>query len=129
MSKISYNEFIEHELLNTQGFINIDQHDVDHFKRGLMKIEGVSVECDIAEIETTFMKTLSEVKAKNAEMQCVKILFVIKFSEQVVLTMDELAFINEAIDREDVEWIWGMSVDNEIPKDKLKIIALCGFKE
>lgn len=122
---------IKSEILCDSYFTNIDRTDIEHFKQGLIKIEGISVESDIVEIEKIFVKTLSDIKEKNAEMKCAKILFVLKFSEQTILTMDDLSFIDEAMDNEDgsLECIWGMSVDNEIPQGQIKLIVLFGFKK
>ena len=122
---------IKSEILCDSYFTNIDRTDIEHFKQGLIKIEDISVESDIVEIEKIFMKTLSDIKEKNAEMTCAKILFVLKFSEQTILTMDDLSFIDEAMDDKDggLECIWGMSVDNEIPQGQIKLIVLFGFKK
>lgn len=129
MYGISLNEQIEYDLLNTQGFTNIDQSDIEHFKRDIEKIENASLECPLVEIETTFVQALLDMKKRNSEMQCVKILFLLKFSEQTVLKMDDMSFIDEVVDRggEDLDCVWGMAVDNGIPQGLVKIIVLCGF--
>lgn len=129
MSGISLNEQIESELLNTQGFINIDQRDIEHLKRDVEKIESASLECPLAAIETAFVQVLLDMKKRNPEMQCMRILFVLKFSEQTVLKMDDMSFIDEVMNRggEELECVWGMAVDNGIPQGLVKIMVLCGF--
>ena len=129
MYGISLNEQIEYDLLNTQGFTNIDQSDIEHFKRDIEKIESASLECPLVEIETTFVQALLDMKKRNSEMQCVKILFLLKFSEQTVLKMDDMSFIDEVMNRggEELECVWGMAVDNGIPQGLVKIMVLCGF--
>lgn len=117
---------IECEILDNSDFVNIDKSDIEQFKRNIDKVKLELIECRADDIATMFKNTLSKVISERVEYKLSKLLFVIKTSEETLITMNDLSFISE-IEECDGGIVWGMSIDRRLPQDKVKIIILCGF--
>ena len=117
---------IECEILDNSDFVNIDKSDIEQFKRNIDKVKLELIECRVDDIATMFKNTLSKVISERVEYKLSKLLFVIKTSEETLITMNDLSFISE-IEECDGGIVWGMSIDRRLPQDKVKIIILCGF--
>ena len=117
---------IECEILDNSDFVNIDKSDIEQFKRNIDKVKLELIECRVDDIATMFKNTLSKVISERVEYKLSKLLFVIKTSEETLITMNDLSFISES-EECDGGIVWGMSIDRRLPQDKVKIIILCGF--
>lgn len=117
---------VDSEIIQNSDFVNIDKYDIEQFKRNIDKVELELIECRVEDIATMFKNALSKLIAEIVGYKLSKLLFVIKTSEESLITMNDLSFITE-IEECDGGIVWGMSIDRRLPQNKVKIIILCGF--
>ena len=114
------------EILENPGYINIDNSDIDSFKRELKKIDHRSFECSINEVELMFKSAFLSATDDNRVYELSRVLFVIKLSSEHSFTIENMTFVNEVIGDciQDIDCLWGMSIDDRVPREKIKIVVL-----
>lgn len=122
-------QIIENEILQNSDFINIDNTDIEHFIKDVNKIEVKSFECTVDEISNNFNSSLLDIQNNNIGYKLSKLLFLIKLSELKAISLVDLSFIEKIKDdyNDNIECIWGMSVDNLMSSKVVKLIVLYGL--
>lgn len=116
------------EIVNSQGFINIDQNDVDRFKTDIEDIDAVKVSGRNEEVGVMLDNTISSIKKRNGDKLIKKVLFVIRLSHENNF-MEYVGEVQDVMDRldEDVECQWGVSTSEKLQYDQLELIVVIGF--
>lgn len=122
-------QIIENEILQDSDFINIDSTDIEHFIKDINKIEVKSFECTVDEISNNFNQSLLDIQNNNIGYKLSKLLFLIKLSDLRAISLEDLSFIEKMKDdySDNIECIWGMSVDNLMSSKVVKLIVLYGL--
>ena len=122
-------QIIENEILQNSDFINIDSTDIEYFIKDINKIELKSFECTVDEIANNFNNSLLDIQNNNIDYKLSKLLFLVKLSDLKAISLEDLSFIEKVKDNynEDIECIWGMSVNNLISSKVVKLIVLYGL--
>ena len=116
------------EIVSSQGFINIDQNDVDSFKANVSDIDAEKVSGKIEEIGVMLDNSISSIIYINNIKQIKLLLFVIRLPQDNCF-MEKINDIHEVIDKlgEELECKWGLSTMEHIHGDHLELIVAIGF--
>ena len=116
------------EIVSSQGFINIDQNDVDSFKANVGEIDAEKVSGKIEEIGVMLDNAISSIVARNDSKQVKGLLFVIRLPQDNCF-MEKINDINEVIDKlgEELECKWVISTMDNLQNDQFELIVVMGF--
>ena len=116
------------EIVSSQGFINIDQNDVDSFKAYVGDIDAEKVSGKIEEIGVMLDNAISSIIERNDSKQVKGLLFVIRLPQDNCF-MEKINDINEVIDKlgEELECKWVISTMDKLQKDQFELIVVLGF--
>ena len=117
------------EILNSQGFINIDQNDIDNFKANIEEIDAEKVSGKNEDVDIMLDDAITTIKKRHGHEQMIKMLFVIRLSQENSL-MEHISSVYDVIDKqsEDLECQWGLSTMEHLRGDHLELIVVIGFK-
>lgn len=116
------------EIVSSQGFINIDQNDVDSFKANVGDIDAEKVSGKIEEIGVMLDNAISSIIERNDSKQVKGLLFVIRLTQDNCF-MENINDIHEVIDKlgEELECKWGISTMDNLLDDQFELIVVIGF--
>ena len=116
------------EIVSSQGFINIDQNDVDSFKANVVDIDAEKVSGKIEEIGVMLDNAISSIIERNDSKQVKGLLFVIRLPQDNCF-MEKINDINEVIDKlgEELECKWVISTMDNLQNDQFELIVVLGF--
>ena len=116
------------EIVSSQGFINIDQNDVDSFKANVVDIDAEKVSGKIEEIGVMLDNAISSIIERNDSKQVKGLLFVIRLPQDNCF-MEKINDINEVIDKlgEELECKWVISTMDNLQNDQFELIVVIGF--
>lgn len=116
------------EIVSSQGFINIDQNDVDSFKANVGNIDAEKVSGNIEEIGVMLDNAISSIIERNDSKQVKGLLFVIRLPQDNCF-MENINDIHEVIDKlgEELECKWGISTMDNLLDDQFELIVVIGF--
>lgn len=116
------------EIVSSQGFINIDQNDVDSFKVNVGDIDAEKVSGKIEEIGVMLDNAISSIIERNDSKQVKGLLFVIRLPQDNCF-MENINDIHEVIDKlgEELECKWGISTMDNLLDDQFELIVVIGF--
>ena len=116
------------EIVSSQGFINIDQNDVDSFKANVGNIDAEKVSGNIEEIGVMLDNAISSIIERNDSKQVKGLLFVIRLTQDNCF-MENINDIHEVIDKlgEELECKWGISTMDNLLDDQFELIVVIGF--
>ena len=116
------------EIVSSQGFINIDQNDVDSFKANVGDIDAEKVSGKIEEIGVMLDNAISSIIERNDSKQVKGLLFVIRLPQDNCF-MENINDIHEVIDKlgEELECKWGISIMDNLQNDQFELIVVIGF--
>lgn len=116
------------EIVSSQGFINIDQNDVDSFKANVSDIDAEKVSGKIEEIGVMLDNAISSIIERNDSKQVKGLLFVIRLPQDNCF-MENINDIHEVIDKlgEELECKWGISTMDYLQNDQFELIVVIGF--
>ena len=116
------------EIVSSQGFINIDQNDVDSFKSYVGDIDAEKVSGKIEEIGVMLDNAISSIIERNDSKQVKGLLFVIRLPQDNCF-MEKINDINEVIDKlgEELECKWVISTMDNLQNDQFELIVVIGF--
>lgn len=116
------------EIVSSQGFINIDQNDVDSFKANVGDIDAEKVSGKIEEIGVMLDNAISSIIERNDSKQVKGLLFVIRLPQDNCF-MENINDIHEVIDKlgEELECKWGISTMGNLQDDQFELIVVIGF--
>ena len=116
------------EIVSSQGFINIDQNDVDSFKANVGDIDAEKVSGKIEEIGVMLDNAISSIIERNDSKQVKGLLFVIRLPQDNCF-MENINDIHEVIDKlgEELECKWGISTMDNLKDDQFELIVVIGF--
>ena len=116
------------EIVSSQGFINIDQNDVDSFKANVGNIDAEKVSGKIEEIGVMLDNAISSIIERNDSKQVKGLLFVIRLPQDNCF-MENINDIHEVIDKlgEELECKWGISTMDNLLDDQFELIVVIGF--
>lgn len=116
------------EIVSSQGFINIDQNDVDSFKANVGDIDAEKVSGKIEEIGVMLDNAISSIIERNDSKQVKGLLFVIRLPQDNCF-MENINDIHEVIDKlgEELECKWGISTMDNLHNDQFELIVVIGF--
>lgn len=125
---VEIKKYIE-EIIETSGFINIDNHDVDNFLQNLEIVDAIKVHGQSNSVEELLADALKTLQEKNSPHKCIKILFSIKSSNIGEITMDDMNKISEVLSQcdEEISVVWGLSTNDKLNQSEIELIILCGF--
>lgn len=125
---VEIKKYIE-EIIETSGFINIDNHDVDNFLQNLEIVDAIKVHGQTNSVEELLADALKTLQEKNSPHKCIKILFSIKSSNIGEITMDDMNKISEVLSQcdEEINVVWGLSTNDKLNQGEIELIILCGF--
>ena len=125
---VEIKKYIE-EIIETSGFINIDNHDVDIFLQNLEIVDAIKVHGRSNSVEELLADALKTLQEKNSPHKCIKILFSIKSSNIGEITMDDMNKISEVLSQcdEEISVVWGLSTNHKLNQGEIELIILCGF--
>ena len=125
---VEIKKYIE-EIVETSGFINIDNHDVDNFLQNLEIVDAIKVHGQTNSVEELLADALKTLQEKNSPHKCIKILFSIKSSNIGEITMDDMNKISEVLSQcdEEISVVWGLSTNDKLNQGEIELIILCGF--
>lgn len=125
---VEIKKYIE-EIIETSGFINIDNHDVDIFLQNLEIVDAIKVHGQSNSVEELLADALKTLQEKNSPHKCIKILFSIKSSNIGEITMDDMNKISEVLSQcdEEISVVWGLSTNDKLNQGEIELIILCGF--
>ena len=116
------------EIVSSQGFINIDQNDVDSFKANVVDIDAEKVSGKIEEIGVMLDNTISSVRERNDNKPVNGLLLVIRLSKDNRLR-ENFNDIHEVLDKlgDVIEYKCGISIMDNLQKDQFELIVVLGF--
>lgn len=116
------------EIVSSQGFINIDQNDVDSFKAYVGDIDAEKVSGKIEEIGVMLDNTISSVRERNDNKPVNGLLLVIRLSKDNRLR-ENFNDIHEVLDKlgDVIEYKCGISIMDNLQKDQFELIVVLGF--
>lgn len=125
---VEIKKYIE-EIIETSGFINIDNHDVDNFLQNLEIVDAIKVHGQSNSVEELLADALKTLQEKNSPHKCIKILFSIKSYNIGEITMDDMNKISEVLSQcdEEINVVWGLSTNDKLNQGEIELIILCGF--
>ena len=125
---VEIKKYIE-EIIETSGFINIDNHDVDIFLQNLEIVDAIKVHGQTNSVEELLADALKTLQENNNPHKCIKILFSIKSSNIGEITMDDMNKISEVLSQcdEEISVVWGLSTNDKLNQGEIELIILCGF--
>lgn len=116
------------EIVSSQGFINIDQNDIDSFKANVGEIDAEKMSGKVEDIGAILDNTISSIRERNDSKQIKGLLFVIRLSQDNNF-MEKINDIHDVIDKqgEDLECKWGISTMDNLQNDQFELIVVIGF--
>lgn len=117
------------EIINSNGFINLDASDINAFKAGVESIDAIKVVGRYEQAGELLSGAITTLKQENKENSVKKLLFSMKLSSKDDFMMEDMNKIREALDMldEDVECVWGLSTGDEISNGNIELIVAIGF--
>ena len=125
---VEIKKYIE-EIIETSGFINIDNHDVDNFLQNLEIVDAIKVHGLSNSVEELLADALKTLQERNNPHKCIKILFSIKSSNIGEISMGDINKISEVLSQcdEEISLVWGLSTNDKFNQGEIELIILCGF--
>ena len=116
------------EIVSSQGFINIDQNDVDSFKANVGDIDAEKISGKIEEIGVLLDNAISSIIERNDSKQVKGLLLVIRLPQDTCFEVN-INDIHEVIVKlgEELECKSGLSIMDNLQNDQFELIVVIGF--
>lgn len=127
MNKELIDKLISEDILNSSGFINIDQADVENLRKKSAFIDGIKSMGHLSDLGIMIDDAVKKLESEHhRSSKCA--LLVIKIHATGELNVDDVMAISESFsDRQnDYDFVWGISTDSDI-SGTISIILLLGF--
>lgn len=127
---VDLKQYIE-EIIETSGFVNIDNHDIDNFLQDLEIVDATKVYGSLNSIEKLLHDALKTLQERNISHKCIKILFSIKSLNIGEITMVDMNKISEVISQcdEEISVVWGLSTSDKLKCGEIELIVLSGYEK
>lgn len=121
--------FINSDLFPKTDFVNIDKSDVEFFINNVDMVDLRTIECSIEEVVEKFRVILQEVKNDNLKYDFSALLFIVNFSDQINIKIEDFLFVDNLLDvcGDSVDCIWGMSENKQLCSGFIGLKILFGF--
>lgn len=122
-------KLINSDIFLKTDFVNIDKSDVEFFINNVDRVELRIIECRTEELVEKFRAILQDVKNGNLKYDFSALLFIVNFSEQISIKIEDFLFIDDLLDvcGDNVDCVWGMSVNKRLSSEILSLKVLFGF--
>ncbi len=118
------------EITQSRGFINIDQNDIDKFKKEVAYVDAIKVSGQYKQIGDLLSGAISNLSERNKENTILKLLFAIRLPTENNFTIEVFSNTHYILDTLDgiCECIWGVSTNEKLQGDNLELIVAVGLK-
>ncbi len=117
------------EIVQKTGFVNIDQKDIDAFRRSVNDIDAVKVHGKDAELCNLLEGAITSLVEKNGSKELKRLLFSIRFPEECPVLLDHMNGVHHIVEKldENVDCLWGISTVEGLQEDQIELIVVIGF--
>ena len=117
------------EIVQKTGFVNIDQKDIDAFRRSVNDIDAVKVHGKDAELCNLLEGAITSLVEKNGSKELKRLLFSIRFPEECPVLLDHMNGVHHIVEKldENVDCLWGISTVEGLREDQIELIVVIGF--
>ena len=117
------------EIVQKTGFVNIDQKDIDAFRRSVDGMDAVKVHGKDAEICNLLENAITSLVENNGGKELKRLLFSIRFPEACPVLLDHMNGVHHIVEKldENVDCLWGISTVEGLREDQVELIVVIGF--
>ena len=117
------------EILSSQGFINIDQNDIDRFRANVKNFDAEKVSGKDEEVGVILDNAISSIKKRNDGKQIKRLLFVIRLPQENNF-MEHISNVRDVVGNfgDEFECIWGFSTIDSLQGNEIELIVVLGFQ-
>lgn len=117
------------EIVQQTGFVNIDQKDIDAFRRSVDGMDAVKVHGKDAEICNLLENAITSLVENNGGKELKRLLFSIRFPEACPVLLDHMNGVHHIVEKldENVDCLWGISTVEGLREDQVELIVVIGF--
>lgn len=117
------------EIVQKTGLVNIDQKEIDAFRRSVNDIDAVKVHGKDAELCNLLEGAITSLVEKNGSKELKRLLFSIRFPEACPVLLDHMNGVHHIVEKldENVDCLWGISTVKGLREDQIELIVVIGF--
>lgn len=128
MKQDEVNELLK-EAIESEGFLNLDQNDIEKLKNDVDSVDAIKVSGKNEQVGDLLSEAISTLEETNREKIIRKLLFAIRLPAENEFLMENMSKVHEVLDMldEDVECVWGISINDKLKDDNLELIVSVGL--
>ncbi len=115
------------DAVNTSGFVNLDQADIDNLKAGVDTLDAIKLAGKDEVIGTLLSVAISTLKDSNRDKTIKKMLFAIRLAKENTLMVDYMAKLRDVLETVDFDFVWGISTNDNLECGSIELIVVVGL--
>lgn len=118
------------DVVNTSGFVNLDQTDIDNLKAGVDTLDAIKLAGKDDAIGNLLSVAISTLKDSNKDKSIKKMLFAIRLAKESNFMVEYMSKVREVLENMsgDFDFVWGISTNENLEYSSIELIVVVGLK-
>lgn len=118
------------DVVNTNGFVNLDQTDIDNLKAGVDTLDAIKLAGKDDAIGNLLSVAISTLKDSNKDKSIKKMLFAIRLAKESNFMVEYMSKVREVLENMsgDFDFVWGISTNENLEYSSIELIVVVGLK-
>ena len=118
------------DVVNTSGFVNLDQTDIDNLKAGVDTLDAIKLAGKDDAIGNFLSVAISTLKDSNKDKSIKKMLFAIRLAKESNFMVEYMSKVREVLENMsgDFDFVWGISTNENLEYSSIELIVVVGLK-
>lgn len=117
------------DIVNTSGFVNLDQTDIDSLKTGVDILDAIKLAGKDETIGNLLSVAISTLKDSNKDKSIKKLLFAIRLAKESNFMVEHISKVLDVLETTsgDFDLVWGISTNEDLECDNIELIVVVGL--
>lgn len=116
-------------VVNTSGFVNLDQTDIDNFKASVDTLDAIKLAGKDETIGNLLSVAISTLKENNRDKTIKKLLFAIRLAKENNFMVEHMSKVRDVLEAtsENFDFVWGLSTNENLKNGSIELIVVVGL--
>lgn len=117
------------DVVNTSGFVNLDQTDIDNLKASVDTLDAIKLAGKDDAIGNLLSVAISTLKDSNKDKSIKKLLFAIRLAKESNFIVEYISKIRDVLETTsgDFDFVWGISTNENLECGSIELIVVVGL--
>ena len=117
------------DMVNTSGFVNLDQTDIEDLKAGVDYLDAIKLAGKDEVIGNLLSVAISTLKGSNKDKSIKNLLFAIRLAKESNFVVEHMSKVRDVLETTsgDFDFAWGISTNENLECGNIELIVVVGL--